>query len=142
MGISLKKGGNVSLSKVGGASLNKVTVGLGWDERITDGAAFDLDAVAFCLGANGKVRNDQDFIFYNNLVGLGGSVEHQGDNLDGGGDGDDEQVVLTLKSIPNDVSKIAVCVTIHEANERGQNFAAPEVLSSEVSSFTLREGVT
>ena len=122
MGISLRKGGNVSLSKAGGSSLNVITVGLGWDERVTDGADFDLDATAFCLGANGKVRNDGDFIFYNNLVGLGGAIEHTGDNRDGGSDGDDEEIIIKLKSIPSGVEKIAICVTIDEADSRNQNF--------------------
>ena len=122
MGISLRKGGNISLSKTGGVKLDKITVGLGWDERVTDGASFDLDATAFCLGANGRVRSDADFIFYNQLVGLGGAIEHQGDNTDGEGDGDDEQIKVSLKSVPQDIQKIALCVTIHEAQERRQNF--------------------
>ena len=122
MAVSLNKGGNVSLSKEAGGGLNKVTVGLGWDERATDGAEFDLDAVAFICGESGKVRSDSDFIFYNNLKSDDGSIEHLGDNTTGGGDGDDEQVVLALASVPSDVKKIAVCVTIHEAEQRKQNF--------------------
>ena len=122
MGISLRKGGNVSLSKAVGNTLNVITVGLGWDERVTDGASFDLDASAFCLGANGKVRNDGDFIFYNNYIGLGGAIEHTGDNRDGGDDGDDESIIIKLKEIPNGVEKIAICVTIHDADARNQNF--------------------
>ena len=122
MGILLRKGGNVSLSKVVGQTLDKVTVGLGWDERLTDGQSFDLDASAFCLGANGKVRNDYDFIFYNNLIGLDGAIEHLGDNLDGGSDGDDEQIVISLKTVPPDITKIVVCVSIHDAFDRRQNF--------------------
>lgn len=122
MAVSLSKGGNVSLSKEGGSTLTKVMVGLGWDERVTDGADFDLDAAAFCLNAAGKVRNDSDFIFYNNLSGASGSVVHQGDNLTGTGDGDDEQVLIDLPNVPADVDKIAICVTIHEADARRQNF--------------------
>ena len=122
MGISLRKGGNISLSKEGGSTLNKITVGLGWDERSTDGAEFDLDANAFLLGANGKVRGDSDFIFYNQLKSACGSVEHAGDNLTGGGDGDDEQIFIRLKDVPADVSKVAITVTIHDAEANGQNF--------------------
>jgi tellurium resistance protein TerD len=77
--ISLSKGGNVSLTKeVPG--LKNILVGLGWDARSTDGADFDLDASCFMLGANGKVRKDSDFIFYNNLKSDDGAVEHTGDN--------------------------------------------------------------
>lgn len=122
MAVSLSKGGNVSLSKEAKSELTTIMVGLGWDERVTDGADFDLDAVAFCLNAGAKVRNDGDFIFYNNLKGADGSVVHQGDNLTGGGDGDDEQIEFNLKTMPADVDKVAICVTIHEAEGRNQNF--------------------
>ena len=122
MGLSLSKGGNISLSKEGGSRLNKITVGLGWDERATDGTEFDLDAVAFALGANGKVRSDADFIFYNQLSGANGAIEHGGDNLTGDGDGDDETVAIQLKDLPEDIQKIAICVTIHDAQARRQNF--------------------
>ncbi len=119
--ITLSKGGNVSLSKeVPG--LSRIVVGLGWDVRATDGADFDLDASIFMLGENGKVRSDADFIFYNNMKSVDGSVEHTGDNRTGAGDGDDEQIVLDLSRVPADVNKIAVCVTIHEAEARRQNF--------------------
>ena len=87
MAISLNKGGKLSLSKEA-PDLKKVLVGLGWDARATDGADFDLDASAFLLDANGKVRSDADFIFYNNLKSADGSVEHTGDNRTGEGDGD------------------------------------------------------
>ncbi len=121
MAISLNKGGNISLSKEA-PGLSKVTVGLGWDERATDGADFDLDASVFLLGSNGKVRSDADFIFYNQLKSQDGSVEHLGDNLTGGGDGDDEQVRVELNAVPKEIDKIAFAVTIHDAESRRQNF--------------------
>ncbi len=121
MAVSLSKGGNVSLSKEA-PGLTTVTVGLGWDMRVTDGGSFDLDASVYILGADGKVRSDADFIFYNNKTGAGGAVNHLGDNLTGEGDGDDEQVSVKLFEIPADVSKLAFGVTIHQADERKQNF--------------------
>ena len=121
MAISLQKGGNVSLSKTT-PGLNKIKVGLGWDVRVTDGADFDLDASAFLLSDFGKVRSQSDFIFYNQLKSQCGSVEHTGDNTTGDGDGDDETINIMLDSVPNDVVKIAVTVTIHDAEARGQNF--------------------
>ncbi len=121
MPVSLAKGGNVSLTKTV-PGLKAITVGLGWDLRATDGAAFDLDASVFLLNTGGKVRNDADFIFYNNKKSTDGSVEHQGDNLTGAGDGDDEAVKVDLEKVPADVDKIAVSVTIHEAESRRQNF--------------------
>jgi len=121
MAISLNKGGNLSLSKTD-PSLSRLLIGLGWDERVTSGAEFDLDASAFLLGANGKVRGDHDFIFYNQLRSPEGAVEHTGDNRSGVGEGDDEVIKVNLTQVPADVDKIAITVTIHDAQVRNQNF--------------------
>lgn len=121
MAISLAKGGNVSLNKEA-PGLKNIVIGLGWDVRGTDGAAFDLDASVFMLKADGKVRSDNDFIFFNNLKSADGSVEHLGDNTTGAGDGDDEQVKVNLGTVPADVTRIVLGVTIHEAGPRQQNF--------------------
>jgi tellurium resistance protein TerD len=119
--ISLSKGGNVSLSKED-PNLKKVLVGLGWDVRATDGAAYDLDASVFIVNEQNKVRSDSDFIFYNNLRSSDGSVEHTGDNLTGEGEGDDEQVKVDLERVPSDVNKLVFSVTIHEGETRRQSF--------------------
>jgi len=121
MAISLSKGGNVNLSKEA-PGLNKIVVGLGWDARATDGAAFDLDASAFLVKLDGKVRSDSDFCFYNNKVVADGAVQHAGDNTTGAGDGDDETVKVELSKIPSDLDKVVFAVTIHEAETRRQNF--------------------
>jgi tellurium resistance protein TerD len=121
MGLSLQKGGNLSLSKTD-PSLNNILIGLGWDVRSTDGQDFDLDASAFLLNASGKVRSDADFIFYNQLNSIDGSVTHTGDNRTGEGDGDDESLLVDLRKISPDIDKIAITVTIHEADQRRQNF--------------------
>ena len=121
MAISLQKGGNVNLSKEA-PGLSKLVVGLGWDVRNTDGNPFDLDGSAFLLKADGKVRGDADFIFYNNLKSVEGSVAHSGDNRTGAGDGDDETLQIDLSQVPANVDRIAICVTIHEADARRQNF--------------------
>ncbi|EPJ92744.1 MULTISPECIES: TerD family protein [Pseudomonas] len=121
MALSLSKGGNLSLSKEA-PGMTKVLVGLGWDARSTDGQDFDLDASAFLLKADGKVRADSDFIFYNQLKSTDGSVEHTGDNRTGEGDGDDEAIKVDLSKVPADIDRIAFTVTIHEADARKQNF--------------------
>ena len=121
MAVSLQKGGNVSLQKVA-PGMTKVHVGLGWDRRVTDGSDFDLDASAFMLAANEKIRNEGDFIFYNNLKSSCGAVEHQGDNRTGAGEGDDEVLNIDLDKIPAEVNKIVFAVTIHEGEQRRQNF--------------------
>jgi tellurium resistance protein TerD len=121
MAISLQKGGNVNLSKEA-PGLTKVIIGLGWDPRATDGAAFDLDGSAFMQKADGKVRGDSDFIFYNNLKSTDGSVLHLGDNTTGQGEGDDEKLTVDLSKVPPEVDKISFCVTIHDAEARKQSF--------------------
>lgn len=121
MAISLSKGGNVNLSKEA-PELNKIIVGLGWDARVTDGTAFDLDASAFLLNNTAKVRSDADFCFYNNKITADGAVQHAGDNKTGEGAGDDETVKIELAKMPSDVEKVVFAVTIHEGEARKQNF--------------------
>ncbi|MDE6314450.1 MAG: TerD family protein [Lachnospiraceae bacterium] len=122
MAINLQKGQKVDLTK-GKPSLKKIMIGLGWDVNKYDGGAdFDLDASAFLLGANGKVISDSDFVFYGNLKHSSGAVEHMGDNLTGEGEGDDEQILVDLSTVPANVEKIAFTVTIYEAEQRRQNF--------------------
>lgn len=122
MAISLQKGQKVDLTK-SNPGLTKALVGLGWDTNKYDGGNdFDLDTAAFLLGETGKVNSDADFVFYNNLKGGDGSVVHQGDNLTGEGEGDDEQILIELSKVPAGVHKIAFTVTIHDAEQRHQNF--------------------
>lgn len=121
MPVVLTKGGNVNLSKEA-PGLKNISVGLGWDTRATDGAAFDLDASAFMLKADGKVRSDSDFIFFNNSKSADGSVQHTGDNRTGAGDGDDEVIKIDLSRVPADVEKVAFTVTIYDGQARNQSF--------------------
>lgn len=121
MGVSLQKGGNVSLSKAA-PNLKNVLIGLGWEVNTFDGQDFDLDASLFLVGENGKVRSDADFIFYNQLTSTCGSIEHTGDNRTGDGDGDDEAIKVFLEKVPSHVHRLVVAVTIHDADARRQNF--------------------
>ncbi|MBY4837900.1 TerD family protein [Pantoea sp. DY-5] len=121
MAVSLVKGGNVSLTKEA-PTMNVAMAGLGWDARVTDGQDFDLDASVFMVGDDGKVLSDASFIFFNNKQSACGSVEHQGDNRTGAGDGDDEQVKITLSKVPAEVKKLVFAVTIYDAEARKQNF--------------------
>lgn len=122
MAINLIKGENINLSKEA-PNLVNVMVGLGWEVRSSDGDDFDLDASAFMLGANGKVRSDADFIFYNQLSSQDGSVEHTGDNRVGGdGANDDEQILVHLDKVADYVQKVAITVTIYDYAARQQNF--------------------
>ena len=122
MGVSLQKGGNVNLSKEATNGLTTVTVGLGWDSRSTAGDDFDLDASAFVVGGDGNVLGDEWFIYYGHLNSPDGTVAHQGDNLTGEGDGDDEQIIIDLAKLPANAEKVVLPVTIYEAESRSQNF--------------------
>ena len=147
MAISLTKGGNVNLSKEA-PGIAKTTIGLGWNPRVTDGQAFDLDAIAFLVGENGKVRMETDFIFFNNLKSADGSVVHNGDNRTGEGDGDDETLSIDLSKVPADVAKVIFAVTIYEGATRNQNFGqvsdayirvVNDAGGSEIARFDLSE---
>ena len=122
MPINLTKGQKVDLTK-GNPGLKKVMIGLGWDVNAFDsGSDFDLDAAAFMCGANGKCPTEKEFVFYGNLVHPTECVQHMGDNLTGGGDGDDEEIMIDLDKVPANIEKIAFTVTIYDAETRRQNF--------------------
>ncbi|GAA2117516.1 TerD family protein [Actinomadura alba] len=121
MGVSLTKGGNVSLTKEA-PGLSALVVGLGWDVRTTTGSDFDLDASALLVSEAGKVLSGQHFVYFNNLKSPEGAVEHTGDNLTGEGEGDDEQIKVNLDAVPAEGVKIVFPVSIYEGDKRGQNF--------------------
>ena len=121
MGVSLSKGGNVSLTKEA-PGMTRVTVGLGWDANTFTGSEFDLDAQAIMVGPDGKVPGDGFFVFFNQLKSPEGSVEHLGDNLTGQGEGDDEQINVNLAAVPAEVDKVVFTVAIYDADTRRQSF--------------------
>ena len=126
MAISLKKGQKVDLTKTN-PGLKNILIGLGWDTNKYDGGFdFDLDSAVFLLGADSKVTESGDFIFFNNLKHSSSSVEHLGDNLTGAGEGDDEEIKIDLSKVPANIEKIAFTVTIYEADSRKQNFGQVE----------------
>ncbi|WP_295387944.1 TerD family protein [uncultured Thiodictyon sp.] len=147
MPVNLTKGGNVSLTKEA-PGISKIRFGLGWDARSTDGAAFDLDAVAVVVGADGKVLSQPYFVFFNNLATPDKSVVHQGDNRTGEGEGDDEVIAVDLPKLPAESAKVVFAATIYEADTRKQNFgqvanayirAVDEATGAEVMRFDLSE---
>lgn len=148
MSVNLQKGGRVSLSKEF-PGLNRVLVGLGWDTNSSDtGAEFDLDASAFLLDKNGKVANDKNFVFYNNLNSADGAVTHTGDNRTGEGEGDDESIKVDFSKLSKDITEIAIVVTIHDATQRKQNFGmvrnafmriVDESSNKEIAKYDLEE---
>ena len=124
MAINLSKGERISLEKVS-PGLVQIFIGLGWDINVTDtGGDFDIDASIFLLDSSDKLISDKHFIFYNNPTSPDPekSVHQRGDNRTGAGEGDDEIVDVNLTTVPPEVAKMALTVTIHEAEKRQQNF--------------------
>ncbi len=121
MAINLSKGGRVNLEKEA-PGLANLHLGLGWDLRKTDGTAFDLDASVLMLDTSDRAIGAGGFVFYNNATSACGSVVHAGDNLTGEGEGDDEVISVDLTKVPENVAKLLVAVTIHDAENRNQNF--------------------
>lgn len=120
--ISLDKGVKVDLNKEA-PGLTAVFLGLGWDTNsVAGGAAFDLDASAFLLNAEGKLADPGNFVYFKHLVSADGSVVHRGDNRTGVGDGDDETVDVALDKVPETVQQIVFVVNIYDATARRQNF--------------------
>ena len=138
MGINLQKGQKIDLTKGGGSGLRQVMVGLGWDEVPRSSGGFfsgllgsqssqpiDCDASVILCGANGRiVSNDvsQCCVYFGNLRHSSGAIVHQGDNLTGEGDGDDEQIVVDLQKIPPYIDKMVFVVNIYDARVRNQHF--------------------
>ncbi|RKN45813.1 TerD family protein [Streptomyces hoynatensis] len=128
-GVSLSKGGNVSLTKQA-PNLTAVTVGLGWQARTTTGADFDLDASALLTDDRGRVLSDEHFVFFNNLKSPDGTVEHMGDELvgstgpaaDGAAGQDEEEIKVDLAAMAPEVAKVVFPVSIYDAESRQQNF--------------------
>ena len=128
MSVNLQKGQKVDLTK-GNAGLRRVMVGLGWDAAEQQGGLFggrtqdiDCDAIAFLLNSEGKVESSSDVVFFNNLRHISGCVLHQGDNLTGEGEGDDEQIMVDLAGLPPKYERIVILVSIYKATDRGQHF--------------------
>ncbi len=146
MAINLSKGERISLSK----GLSNISVGLGWDPNEGTGHEFDLDASAFMIGENGKIPQDEFFIFYNNKYSPDGAVEGADDDRTGGASdgGDDEEIKIQLNKVDKRVQEIVVVVTIHDAGPRNQNFGqvrnsyiriVDETTSEEIMKYELDE---
>ena len=117
MAINLQKGQRVELG------LQKAGIGLGWDPNEGTGYDFDLDASAFMVNEQRKIPNEKYFVFYNNQKSPCGSVESEGDDLTGGNsDGDDETLNVEFSKIDPQISEIIIVVTIHDHENRKQNF--------------------
>lgn len=126
MSINLTKGGRINLAKAAPA-LKRVRVGLGWKPNaFSTGQDFDLDASVFICkeAADGSVAmiSEQHMVFYNNDVDPQGAVIHSGDNKVGSATDIAETVTVELAKLHPLANEISFIVTIHEAEDRKQNF--------------------
>lgn len=138
MGINLQKGQKINLTKGGGTGLRQVMVGLGWDEAPRSGGGglieslfgsqpqpIDCDASVILCGANGRLVSSEvskSCVYFGNLKHSSGAIVHQGDNLTGEGDGDDEQIKVNLQQVPSNIDKMVFVVNIYDARVRKQHF--------------------
>lgn len=132
MSINLQKGQKIDLTK-GGGGLKAVMVGLGWDEAPRSAGFFglsqpqpiDCDASVILCGADGKVvsgNTNDAVVYFGNLIHPSGAIIHQGDNLTGAGDGDDEQIMVNLQQVPSNIERLVFVVNIYDADVRKQHF--------------------
>lgn len=134
MTINLQKGQRISLKKEA-PGLTRVMCGLGWDVIDKQGGFLnlfqvkpdmDIDASVFCLDVNDQLRHTADFVYYRNLRHNSGAIVHQGDNLTGEGEGDDEQIMVDLPRIPDEIYKLLFVVNIYNCQPRKQEFGQVE----------------
>ena len=122
MAVRLSKGQKVDLTKTNPDS-KEIIVRLSWaSNQGGSSQSFDIDASAFLIGANGKVKDENDLVFYNNPTSGQGSVRHSGDNKRGSGEGDDEQIRINLSAVPTYIERIAFAITINDAQSKRQSF--------------------
>lgn len=118
----VKLGEEINLTRLD-PSLKRVLIGMGWDAKVfADESTPDLDVSLFLLDKNDMTRDNEDFVFYNNLEACEGGVQHHGDNRTGAGDGDDENITITFNEIPYDVLRIEVVLSIYQGREKEQSF--------------------
>ncbi|MFT4083253.1 MAG: TerD family protein [Nocardioides sp.] len=110
--VSLVKGQKVSLVK-GGGGLDRVTLGLGWDPA-RRGRSIDLDASVIAFDSAG---NPAEMIYFGHKTGLSGAIQHSGDNLTGAGEGDDEQIRVTLSAIPAQVTALVFTINSYRGHK-------------------------
>jgi stress response protein SCP2 len=117
--VSLSKGQRVNLIKDNNQALTVVRMGLGWDPVRRKGGLFGSREVQIDLDASAVLYSGQEVVdvaFYNHLVSNDGSVQHQGDNRTGEGEGDDEVIVVDLTRVPPQVDTVMFVVTSYEGH--------------------------
>ncbi|MFE3546322.1 TerD family protein [Nocardia sp. NPDC059177] len=116
--VSLAKGQRVTLRKDGGAALTFVRMGLGWDP-VTRGRLFGRRPIEIDLDASVAMFADHtlvDLVCFGQLISDDGAIRHQGDNLTGEGDGDDEVILVDLVRVPAHITTLLFFVTSYQGH--------------------------
>ncbi|MEV6138539.1 TerD family protein [Nocardia sp. NPDC051990] len=117
--VSLDKGQRVTLRKEGGVALTRITMGLGWDPVKKKGGLFASRTIEIDLDAWVAVFADAhlvDVAYYGQLTSKDGSIRHQGDNLTGEGEGDDEVILVDLTRVPAHITTLLFIVTSYQGH--------------------------
>ncbi|MEV5442333.1 TerD family protein, partial [Streptomyces sp. NPDC052644] len=99
------RGANVGLAALG-EGIGSVVLSLGWSSPSGEG---DADVSVLLLNADGKVRGDGDFYFYNHPVAADGSVQLLGKTP--GADGSEDRISFDLEAVPADVERVVVAAS-------------------------------
>lgn len=122
----LELGGKLDLSKslveAGEAPLTKVEIGLGWNVNSSSGgSSFDADS-AVVLTNQDETTDLGNVCYFNQLKTANGLAVHSGDNRTGVGEGDDESITVDLASMPENLTKAIIYVSVFDAIAKRQNF--------------------
>ncbi len=126
--MDLQPGQNFSISKHNPAPA-AIDIALHWEPASTP---LTIDAHAFALTAAGKVRDDGDFIFYNQLTLPGGGIERAGDG---------RRFTVRFAQLPAAIEKIAIALTIDQGRRRGQSFGQLGQVRAEISDAQSKAGL-
>lgn len=131
MAINLKKGQRISLTK-DNPGLKQIMCGLGWDVAPRSGGffggnkQFDLDSSVLCLDGDKKLTDVKNIVYFGNLRHSSSAINHQGDNLTGAGEGDDEVINIDLPLIPPNIFYLMFAINIYKCSDRKQDFSMVE----------------
>ncbi|NES94661.1 MAG: stress protein [Desertifilum sp. SIO1I2] len=120
MGQSLIKGDRCNLSQ-SFPKLNQLSVALGWQVENAQ-QNYEIDTSVFMLGADGKIPDEQYFVFYNNPRSLDGSVQYLEHPLSSKELEEKTQIQIDIDRIDTRIEELIFVVTIHEAQVKQQSF--------------------
>lgn len=118
---ALPKGGNAAIAQAD-PTARALFVGLSWEAPPAMSSVV-IDASVFLLNADGVVRDDSDFVFYNQEADISGAVYRlPTDELDRAQDQDG--FVVVLSALSEDVRRLAFCLTLDTASTSNATFGA------------------